>query len=314
VLLILSAIVLWSTVPVVTRLLVQDGGVFSAAFLSAARLWVGAGVLLVVQIVYAQRHPSETPAPIHRRGWLFIAAAAMAANYLLYSLGLRYTTVGMTTVIGQVSPIATVLLSALLLSERLTPNKLLGMVIALTGVFYVIFHGVNFTDLFASQYFIGNVIQLIAALTWPFYAIGQTKLLQDAHRPALLPIFGIGAVLATLCLPFTGPSILRAPGLLDWAGLLFLGAFSTAGAYWLYAAGLQRLETSEGTMFNVLLPPLAMLLAVAVLGEALQPAILLSLLLVVLGLLLILWRRSSSPLRRRARRVYDGGSHAKLDQ
>ena len=37
----------------------------------------------------------------------------------------------------------------------------------------------------------------------------------------------------------------------EWGVLVFLGVVSTALAYWLFAAGLQRIETSEGSMLGV---------------------------------------------------------------
>lgn len=302
--LVVAAMVVWSTVPVGTRLLMRDTPAFSAAFISAARLWIAAAIFIIIRAVYARRSGRPFHVRVTHYGWLLIAAAALCFNYIFYAIGLRYTTAGATSIVSQVHPIATVLLAALLLNERLTRQKVVGMLLAITGVLLVVFHGESLHDLFASDNFAGNLIEIMAALSWPFYAIGQTKLMSEHHdEQSLLPIFVTAALLSCIMLPFTGPLIIHSPRLLDWATLLFLGAGSTALAYWLFAAGLQRIQTSEGAMFNVLMPLTALFMAHWVLGEPLHANMLFGLMLVLCGLALIVWRRGQSPLRVRLRRV-----------
>jgi len=167
----------------------------------------------------------------------------------------------------------------------------------------VVFQGSSFHDLTSSTHLLGNLIEIMAALSWPFYVIGQTKLLQDGGtRQVLMPIFVTAAVLVCFLLPFTGPLIVHAPTLRDWGVLIFLGMGSTALAYWLFAAGMQRIETSEGAMFNVMMPITALFMAHWLLGEALHTSMLGGLTLVVMGLALIVWRRHHSPLRRQPAR------------
>ncbi len=111
------------------------------------------------------------------------------------------------------------------------------------------------------------------------------------NRQALEPIFLLAALMATCFLPFTGPLIVHPPVAADWMVLIFLGAGSTAAAYWLFALALQRLETSVGVMFNVLIPILALLMAHSLLHEPLHSQVIGGLALVVLGLVLVAWRR-----------------------
>ena len=301
--LVIAAMIIWSTVPVGTRLLMHGAPAFSAAFLSAARLWIAALVFILLRAVYARRLGLLFHVRVIHRGWLFIAAASLCFNYIFYAIGLRYTTAGATSIVSQVNPIATVLLAALLLNERLTRQKVAGMLLAIAGILLVVFHGSSLHDLFASEKFTGNLIEILAALAWPFYAIGQTKLMSE-HRDqrALLPIFVTAALLSCAMLPFTGPLIVHTPSRLDWLVLIFLGAGSTALAYWLFAAGLQRIQTSEGAMFNLLMPLSALFMAHWVLGEPLHPNVLIGLALVISGLALIVWRRGHSPIRRPAYR------------
>lgn len=298
--LVMSATLIWSTVPVGTRMLMKNGSAFSPAFISAGRLWVAAVLFILIRAVYAKRSGEPFHVPIGRPVWLLISAASLCINYLLYAIGLRYTTAGATSIVSQVNAVATVICAALLLGECITKQKVVGMVLAMSGVSLVLVHGSSLTELLASSHFHGNLIEIIGALAWPFYAVGQTKLLQNGGgRQILMPIFVVSAVLSLLMLPFTGPLIVKPPTIIDWVVLLFLGVGSTALAYWCYAAGLQHIETSTASMFGVLMPLFALLLAHWLLREPLQASALVGLTLVVGGLVLISWRRSHSPLRRR---------------
>ena len=201
---VLAAVIIWSTVPVGTRMLMRGSSAFSAAFISAARLWVAAVVFVLIHAVYCRRQHRTFHIAIERKGWLLIAAASLCINYIFYAVGLRYTTASATSVVSQVNAIATVLLAAWLLGERMTWQKLLGMMLAVAGILLVLFHGTSLRDLLASQYFTGNTIEIIGGLAWPFYAIGQTKLMERTHnRQILMPIFVIAAVFSLLLLPFT---------------------------------------------------------------------------------------------------------------
>lgn len=277
-------------------MLMRDGA-FSPAFIAAARLCITAIVFIVLQLMSRRDTRAMALPPIYRNIWLYIAAAAICGNLLIYAIGLRFTTAGATAVINPVNAIATVLLAALLLGERLTARKILGMLLAITGVLLVVFHKSAVSDLFSAHNVLGNLLEVLASAIWAFYAIGQTKLQQQGGRQILLPIFTIAALLSLLLLPVTGRPILHIPRVVDWLVLSGLGAICTALAYWLFAAGLRRIATSEGAMFSVLVPPCALLLAHWCLGEPLHPHMLTGLALVLSGLFCILWHREHSPLR-----------------
>lgn len=298
--LVITAVLLWSTVPVGTRMLVRSGsGVFSVEFLSAVRLVIATLIFFGARVLHAG--PVALPLQLRKKQllWLIIAAIGLFLNYWLYGLGLRYTSAGATAVISQVHTVATVLLAALLLNERLTRTKIAGMVVATAGVFVVIFQGVNLHDFFGAGHLYGNLLEVGAAMAWPLYAIGQTKAMQYARgREVLTPIFAFAALLMLLTIPFTGHAILLPPTGQDWAVLLFLGLGSTAAAYWCFALAMQRIETSEGAVFSALSPPVAIVLSFLLLGEPISSGAIIGVLLVVAGLMLTVWRRLPGGLRR----------------
>ncbi|MHB9105944.1 MAG: DMT family transporter [Armatimonadota bacterium] len=295
---VLAAVVLWSTVPVGTRLLVQSGGAFSSEFLSAVRLGIAALVFFGIRLLYAG--PAGWRFRFHRRQipWLLVAGVGLFLNYWLYSLGLRYTSAGATAVISQIHTVATVLLAAVLLNERLSVAKGLGMTVAMGGVLLVMMRGIFLQDFIAEERMLGNLLQIGAALAWPLYAIGQAKA-QEKNRgqEVLTPIFAVAAVLMLLTLPFTGTAV-QQPQPWDWGVLLFLGLGSTAAAYWLYALAMLRIETSEAAILSVLSTPMAIGISVLMLGERVTLGAAIGVALVMLGLALTVWHRMPGGLRR----------------
>ena len=297
---VLAAVVLWSTVPVGTRLLVQSGGAFSAEFLSAARLAMAALVFFGIRFLYAG--PAGRRFRYHRRQipWLLVAGVGLFLNYWLYTTGLRYTSASATSVISQLHTIATVLLAAVLLNERLSLGKGVGMAVTMAGVVLVMTRGVFLQDFTASERMFGNLLQVGAALAWPLYAVGQAKAQQeDRGQEVLTPIFAVAALLMLLTLPFTGAGLQQPPVMRDWGVLLFLGLGSTAAAYWLYALAMLRIETSEAAIFSVLSVPMAIGISVMTLGERVTINAAIGVALVMLGLVLVVWQRLPGGLRRR---------------
>lgn|GEM_PF-1748998 len=297
---VLAAVVLWSTVPVGTRMLVQSGGAFSAEFLSAVRLVIAALVFFGIRILYTG--PAGWRFRYNRRQipWLLVAGIGLFLNYWLYSLGLRYTSAGATAAISQIHTVATVLLAALLLNERISVAKGLGMTVAMGGVFLVMTRGIFLRDFIAEQRMFGNLLQIGAALAWPLYAIGQSKAQQENRgQEVLTPIFAVAAALMLLTLLFTGSALLQPPAMLDWGVLLFLGLGSTAVAYWLYSLAILRIETSEAAILCVLGAPITVCGSVWLLGERVTAGAAAGIVLVMLGLALTVRQRLPSGFRRK---------------
>jgi len=273
-------------------MLVQAGGAFSAEFLSAVRLGIAALVFFGIRLFYAGPAGWRFRFPRRQIPWLLIAGIGLFLNYWLYALGLRYTSAGATAVISQIHTVATVLLAAMLLNERLSSAKVLGMAVAMGGVFLVMMRGAFLQDLVAGQRMLGNLLQVGAALAWPLYAIGQAKALhEDRGQEVLTPIFAVAAVLMLFTLPFTGSALPQPPVARDWGVLLFLGIGSTAVAYWLYSLAILRIETSEAAIISVLSTPLAIGISVLLLGERVTTGAAIGVALVVLGLALTVWQR-----------------------
>ena len=165
------------------------------------------------------------------------------------------------------SPIFTVILSILLLHEKMSIIKAIGMVIAITGVLLVTTTRSGQTFQFALN--IGFFLMILSTLNWAVYSV-LLKSLNIPYSPLLVTFYSsfLGLILTT-------PFIIRNRGwealsLLthsEWAHLLFLGVFVSGIAYWYWGKALEVLEASKVSMFLYLEPVSTLIAAVLLLQE-----------------------------------------------
>lgn len=165
------------------------------------------------------------------------------------------------------SPIFTVILSLLFLHEKISLTKVIGMVLAVTGVLLV-------TTTRSGQSFhlainMGFFLMMLSTLNWAVYSV-LLRSLKLPYPPLLVTFY-----MSFLGLLLTTPFIIRNKGwealsLLthsEWAHLLFLGIFVSGIAYWYWGKALEVLEASKVSMFLYLEPISTLIAAVLLLQE-----------------------------------------------
>ncbi|MFE4196651.1 DMT family transporter [Paenarthrobacter sp. NPDC056912] len=138
----------------------------------------------------------------------------------------------------------------------------------------------------------GLTAGLVAGLTYALYAFAIGRLIQPCpsrphgmeHRTVVAAIQGLAALPMLTLLGFTGESTFAAP---VWPILLYLAVIPTALGHTLFAFGLGRMKASTATLYTVLEPVVATVLAVLVLGETFRPEGWTGFPLVVAGLILV---------------------------
>jgi drug/metabolite transporter (DMT)-like permease len=254
---VLGATLLWSVVPVLTKVALEA---FSPSFIALARLFQA---LLLVLLV---RRP---------RGWrdvgvlsAWLAGLGLGTNYLFMAVGLLYTTASACNVVVQIEVVVLVVLARLFLNERLDAGKAVGMVLSVVGVGLVGWSGETVAALLASKYTLGNMLVAIAGLCWAAYALFQKKALARMQvAQSLVPVFAAASV---SCIP--GLLVQRAfvgqPGAQHWLALLVLGAPCTGLSYLLLAWGMRRIGASTTGLLTTMLPVFTLFEAHWFLGEA----------------------------------------------
>jgi drug/metabolite transporter (DMT)-like permease len=252
----LITVVLWASAFVGIR---AAGEELSPGPLSLARLVVAA---LVLGLVVAARRDALPP----RSDWRRLAFCGLlwfgAYNVLLNAAEQRVDA-GTAAMLVNVGPVLIALLAGLLLKEGFPRSLLTGCAIAFAGAVVI---GAATRQESADAGW-GAVLCLAAALAYAGGVIAQKPLLD---RTSGLQITFLACVVGALaCLPFA-PALVReasaAPGdALAWT--LYLGVVPTAIGFTTWAYALKRTSAGRMGATTYLVPPLAVLMGWAILGE-----------------------------------------------
>lgn len=238
VLLALTTALFWGTLPIAAKVAIPVMGPF---FISAFRFAVAFGVLA---LVLGRTRPGALS--ILRDPPLLVipVALALAGNYVIYLLALARTTATAAQVMAQMSSVFLVAWGVLYFKERLTRRRAAGAAAALVGVFVTTWNGAPMARVIGSQFFLGNMLVILAVFIWSFYGTGQKVLNRDHSSPQVLVM-----VYAACALALVGPALLEAPAsvaaasLPAWLALGYL-AVNTLGAYGAFAEALKHADAS----------------------------------------------------------------------
>ncbi|MBE6595881.1 MAG: EamA/RhaT family transporter [Ruminococcaceae bacterium] len=227
-----------------------------SATVALARSVIG-GVFLLLVLLWRRRRPDLKA--LRRVLWpLLLSGACLGANWLLLFEAYRYTSVATATLCYYMAPILLILLSPLLLRERLTVKRILCVLVALAGMVPV--SGVLEADGQGTDPR-GVLFGLAAALLYAAVVLLNKRI--KGLDPAEKTLFQF-AVSALVLLPYvllTELPLSAAPTLPAWLLLLLVGVVHTGLAYLLYFGALTRLPAQTVAVFSYIDPLLAVLLS-----------------------------------------------------
>lgn len=278
--LVLAAVLLWSTLGPMGKVLYALGA--EPLFLVTFRVLFALGILgaglgfLHPRLLFLPR--KELP------GLLLYGVVAVGANFALFFLALRHTTVATAIVVSYTHPVLVVLLAWPLFGERWEQRKLAALALTAGGVFLVAGGhdpGTLQGNLLGLGYAFGNALCLAT-----YTLMGKTLLSRLPPWTILFYGFLFGGVFLAAVWGGGGAVIPVLP-LGGWLLLVALAVFPSILAYGLYLGALRRMEASRAAILATLEPVLATLWAWLALGEGLDPFQVMGGTLVIAGVLLV---------------------------
>lgn len=245
----------------------------------SARVTIGAAVLLTVLAARRVRLP---------RGWslwrhlVVLGVLNNAVPWTAVAWAQQSLPSGLTALLMALVPLSTLLVSVTVGLEQITSLRLIGLAVSLGGVALIVLEGVE--D-------IGRIIAMATVMAATLlYATGTVyaKRHVSGRIPALSLAAGQVSATAVLLVPF---SLLVAPlptaGELNVAivgSLVALGALGTGFAFLLFYTLVERVGATNATMVTYLVPVIAVIAGIVVLGEELGTRVLVGGAVVVAGI------------------------------
>ena len=261
----------------------------------ASRCVLGGGALAVV--FAAAGRDLRLP----RRTWgqfLLLGLLNNAIPFTALAWGETRVASGTASILNAMTPVATLLVSALVLgAETLTAARLVGVLLGFAGVAVVVG-----PSALVGQDVLGQLICLIAPLSYGFGVPYARRI--AGLTPSQMAVGQLAAsslLMAPLALAVDRPWSLPSPDAAGWAALLGLALLSTAIAYVIFFRILATAGATNLTLVTFLVPISALILGVVLLGEAIQLQAVAGLLLIAAALA-ALDGRVLQPIRRRTAR------------
>ena len=244
---------------------------------------IGIAALLVTAICYFRGERL----PLDRQAWGLFFILGFFNNFLPFSLitwGQVSIDSSLASILNSTTPMFSVVMAHFLThDEHLTRNRIVGIVLGITGVSLLVgpqaLQGISANVL-------GQLAILGAAMSYSYGAIFARRL---NRMPILVAIAGtlLCATLMSLPVAFTLESPVTTMSLSTIGALLGLSVLGTAFAYMLYFHIIRTAGPTNTLLVTFLVPITALLMGVLVLGENLSQHAILGMLVIFVGLVAV---------------------------
>ncbi len=206
---------------------------------------------------------------------------------ILFIEGIARTTAGNSAMILSTTPAIVSLLSWLLGREKLNRWTATGVVLAFSGLYFVISAGGKTISL-SSTTLTGDLLTLLATLLWSLYTIFAqpffTKV-EPLKFTTLATLLG-SIPLLVWCTPALLAQNWHAISPAGWSGMLFSGLIAIAISFIIWNYSIAKVGPTRTAIYSNLIPVVAVITGVLFLHERLRPLQIFGAVLVLSGILL----------------------------
>lgn len=249
---------------------------------SAVRLILGAFVLIVVQLFL---HKSIFP---KKNEWinLFILSLLMCVGYYgLSTFGMQFVDSGLSSVLVYTMPIMICVLAHFFVNERLTTNKVVGLIMGTIGLIMIMWP--QLIDLKWNLQLIGKILILFSAFFWASSSLYSKKVFSDYDKVKLtIWQMLIGGILllfiSILSEPIPTIHFLTLDSILS---ILYSSVLGTAVAFVAWNWVLSKIEASIASISVMAVPLLGLFFGWLQLDEVITVNIIFGAVFVCLGIL-----------------------------
>jgi drug/metabolite transporter (DMT)-like permease len=166
------------------------------------------------------------------------------------------------------NPVLIVLLSGLFLKETISKNNIIGMIIALTGVTFIITDG-HLLTLFQLGFEPIDLVLLGAVISWALYSVvGKVVLKKYSAVESTTYAVAFGTLfLLPFALVETSWQDVQQASVTTWVAIAHMSIFVTVVSFVMYYYGIKEVGAAKASIFINVMPVSAVLMATLYLGE-----------------------------------------------
>lgn len=232
---------------------------------------------------------------IDKSDYLRIVAAAffgVTFNMLTFFKGLSYTSPIMGSVLMVTTPMIVLILSAILIKERMESRKILGIVLGLAGTLFLILFGKSIVN--APNASLGNFLVFLNAVSYAFYLVLVKKLMDKYNAFSFVKwiyLFGLIMVLPFGFQEFQSIIWTEIPTSIVLK-IAFVVVFSTFLTYLLNLLSMKVLKPTTVAVFIYLQPVFATIFAIGLQKDELNWIKIVAAILIFSGVYLVTQKKS----------------------
>lgn len=279
-LLLFVANVLWASTDVVAKLAIAE---LSPQSLIWGRL--SFCLLAFAPVLYLNR--ARLPRTVRDFApFALLGVCGLSLNFLLQYQGLKLSTASHATTLRMSEAMMIVVLSGLVLRERIARRALLGLAMGMAGIILVLDVRLRDLDLFAGGGRLGDLLILAGILVESFYTIIGKKLLKNNSpmlTTALACLAGWFLISGFCAREVINDFILDPPSLRALLACAYLGILANFVAYSLYYGVLAKRPSHSVGMSILIQPMVGIPLAAVFFNDPLTPGFVSGAVLIIAG-------------------------------
>lgn len=282
-LLLLLATILWGGNFVIGRSVTGQIPPVTLAFLR----WCIA-FLVFFPIVYKQVRRDW---PIFREHWkilLVLGFTGVATYNSLVYIAVYHTTSINASLMNSLTSIFIYILSFTFLKVTVSKNQIIGTIISIIGVLFILSGG-RLSNLLSFTFNIGDLIVLVAVLSWSIYTLLINKF--SDRLPGMSTFLVTIVIGATILFPISMIELAISDVTITWSlhtilAVFYVGIFASIVAFLSWNRGVVKIGANKASIFLNFIPVFATIFATIFLGEQLGLAQIIGGLAVIGGVLL----------------------------
>lgn len=230
------------------------------------------------------------PEKVKKKDLLMLAVCGIfgfALNQSLFYEGLNLSTPVDASLIHVLNPVFVIIFASLILGEKVTREKAVGILLGASGVIILVLNGRSFT--FNADHVLGNILILLNMIFYALYLVLIKPLIGKYHTTTILKWVSFFGFL--FILPFSIKPTLdinfREISFLSWLGISYIIILNTFVAYLLINFALKTVTATVVSYYSYLQPLIATLFSLTLGQGGITWAKALAALLIFLGVYLV---------------------------